>query len=81
MFYAERDENARKYAALQQQLVTAEDDGDDDGDATPDDEAAVVKQPAAVVKQPAADDAGELSMEIFAENWNDSQFWVCFPGV
>ena len=74
MFYAERDENARKYAALQQQLVTAEDEGDDDGDATPDDEAAVVKQPA-------ADDAGELSMEIFAENWNDSQFWVCFPGV
>ncbi|KAK0750454.1 putative N6-adenine methyltransferase-domain-containing protein, partial [Schizothecium vesticola] len=45
VFYAERDENARKYAALQQQF------------------------------EPVANDAGELSMDIFAENWNDSQFW------
>lgn len=75
VFYAERDENARKYAALQQ-VVSAvdDDDDDDDGDgATPVDEVAV--------KDPPAADAGELSMDIFAENWNDSQFWVCPPAL
>lgn len=74
MFYAERDETARKYAALQQVVSAADedDDDDDDGDgATPVDEVAVKEAPAA--------DAGELSMDIFAENWNDSQFWVCIP--
>lgn len=75
MFYAERDENTRKYAALQQVVSAADEDDDDDGDnAAPVDEAPVP------VKEAPAADAGELSMDIFAENWNDSQFWVCFPG-
>ena len=44
--------------------VAASEDGDDDDDDVPTE----------VVKEPPM--SGELSMDMFAENWNDSQFWV-----
>ncbi|KAI5925616.1 putative N6-adenine methyltransferase-domain-containing protein [Camillea tinctor] len=65
-FYAERDAREEKFEKLRARVVAAT-AADDSVNEVPDDDAA-----AAVV---VPDVEGEISMEAFGEDWNESQFW------